>query len=63
LVALFTPAVAAQFYLVFDPASHKCLVFHALPPATMKVLGTYVSEDEATNAMPIMKECKQVAPF
>ena len=51
-----TPALAEQFYVVFDPASHKCEAMHEIPKG-MKSMGTYGSMDEAKKAMGSMKEC------
>ena len=51
------PALAEQFYVAFDPASHKCSMMHSQPGAGMKVMGTYKTEDEAKKAMGGMKEC------
>jgi hypothetical protein len=57
LIAGFvTPALAEQFYVVFDPASHKCEAMHEIPKG-MKSMGTYGSMDEAKKAMSSMKEC------
>ena len=57
LIAGFvTPALAEQFYVVFDPASHKCEAMHEIPKG-MKSMGTYGSMDEAKKAMRSMKEC------
>jgi hypothetical protein len=57
LTAVFvTPAFAEQFYVVFDPASHKCEAMHEIPKG-MKSMGTYGSMDEAKKAMATMKEC------
>ncbi len=57
LVATFvTPALAEQFYVVFDPASHKCEAMHSIPDGK-KSMGTYGSMEEATKAMAGMKEC------
>ena len=57
LIAGFvTPALAEQFYGVFDPASHKCEAMHEIPKG-MKSMGTYGSMDEAKKAMSSMKEC------
>ena len=50
------PALAEQFYVVFDPASHKCEAMHEIPKG-MKSMGTYGSMDEAKRAMGSMKEC------
>jgi hypothetical protein len=57
LTAVFvTPALAEQFYVVFDPASHKCEAMHEIPKG-MKSMGTYGSMDEAKKAMGSMKKC------
>lgn len=57
LIAGFvTPALAEQFYVVFDPASHKCEAMHSIPEGK-KSMGTYGSMEEATTAMKGMKEC------
>jgi hypothetical protein len=57
LVASFAaPALAEQFYVVFDPASHKCEAMHNIPEG-MKSMGTYGSMEEAKKAMTSMKEC------
>jgi hypothetical protein len=57
LVAAFvTPAFAEEFYVVFDPASHKCEAMHNIPSG-MKSMGTFKSMDEAKKAMASMKEC------
>jgi hypothetical protein len=57
LIAGFvTPALAEQFYVVFDPASKKCEAMHEIPKG-MKSMGTYASMDEAKKAMGTMKEC------
>ena len=57
VVAFVTPALAEQFYVAFDPASHKCSMMHSQPGSGMKVMGTYATEAEATKAMAGMKEC------
>ena len=57
LTAVFvTPALAEEFYVVFDPASHKCEAMHEIPEGK-KSMGTYGSMEEATKAMHGMKEC------
>ena len=57
LIAVFvTPALAEQFYVVFDPASHKCEAMHNIPSG-MKSMGKFKSMDEAKKAMASMKEC------
>ena len=37
--AFVSPALAEQFYVVFDPASHKCEAMHEIPKG-MKSMGT-----------------------
>ena len=54
--AFVSPALAEQFYVVFDPASHKCEATHEIPKG-MKSMGTYGSMDEAKKAMATMKDC------
>jgi hypothetical protein len=34
--AFVSPALAEQFYVAFDPASHKCTMMHSQPAAPMK---------------------------
>jgi hypothetical protein len=58
LTAVFvTPALAEQFYVVFDPAAHKCEAMHNIPEG-MKSMGTYASMEQAKKAMTSMKECQ-----
>lgn len=56
IAAYATPALAEEFYVVFDPASHKCEAMHNIPEGK-KSMGTYGSMDEANKAMTTMKEC------
>ncbi len=43
LTAVFvSPALAEQFNVVFDPASHKCEAMHEIPEGK-KSMGTYGS--------------------
>jgi cytochrome c1 len=60
LVTAFAgPALAEQFYVAFDPASHKCTMMHSQPAAPMKSMGgPYATEDEAHKAMAGMKDCE-----
>ena len=59
LVALAGPALAEQFYVAFDPASHKCTMMHNEPAAPMKSMGgPYKTKAEAHKAMASMKECE-----
>jgi hypothetical protein len=58
LVAGFvTPALAEQFYVVFDPASKKCEAMHNIPSGMKQMGGAYDSMDAAKKAMSGMKEC------
>jgi hypothetical protein len=59
LVAAYaTPALAEQFYVAFDPASHKCSMMHSIPTGNMKNMGgPYKTHAEAHKAMAGMKEC------
>ncbi|MGC2410649.1 MAG: hypothetical protein WA441_11805 [Methyloceanibacter sp.] len=58
IVAFATPALAEQFYVAFDPASHKCTMMHSQPASPMKSMGgPYATEAEAHKAMAGMKEC------
>ena len=59
VVGFAAPALAEQFYVAFDPASHKCSMMHTQPPSSMKVMGTYATEAEAHKAMASMKECSE----
>lgn len=58
LVALAGPAFAEEFFVAFDPASHKCSMMHSQPGSNMKLMGTYGSKAEAHKAMAGMKECQ-----
>ena len=58
LVAFSAPAFAEQFYVAFDPASHKCTMMHDIPGDTMKNMGgPYNSKEEAEKAMAGMEAC------
>jgi hypothetical protein len=57
ITAIVTPALAEEFYVAFDPASHKCTMMHSQPAAPMKSMGTFKTEAEAKKAMAGMKEC------
>jgi hypothetical protein len=56
-VAFVTPALAEQFYVVFDPASHKCEMMHNIPTGMKSMGGPYASKEAAHKAMAGMKEC------
>ena len=58
IVGFVTPALAEQFYVAFDPASHKCTMMHSQPASGMKVMGTFKSEAEAKATMAKMKDCE-----
>jgi len=44
IVGLVTPALAEQFYVAFDPASHKCTMMHNIPAAPMKIWVAPISQ-------------------
>ena len=51
-------AHAEQFYVAFDPASHKCTMMHSIPTGSMKSMGgPYKTKAAAEKAMHGMKEC------
>jgi hypothetical protein len=58
VVAFAGPAFAEQFFVAFDPASHKCSMMHSQPASPMKSMGTFKTEAEASKAMAGMKECQ-----
>ena len=57
IVGFVTPALAEQFYVAFDPASHKCSMMHSQPVSPMKNMGSFATRAEAHKAMGSMKEC------
>ena len=57
VVALAGPAFAEEFYVAFDPASHKCSMMHSQPASPMKSMGKFGTKAEAEKAMSSMKEC------
>jgi hypothetical protein len=57
VVALAGPAFAEQFYVAFDPASHKCSMMHSQPVSPMRSMGSFATRAEANKAMGSMKEC------
>lgn len=61
LIAGFaTPAFAEQFYVAFDPASHKCTMMHDIPSGSMKNMGgPYDLKEEAEKAMHSMEACEK----
>jgi hypothetical protein len=60
IVAFSAPAFAEQFYVAFDPASHKCTMMHDIPSGNMKNMGgPYNSQEEAEKAMHGMEACEK----
>jgi hypothetical protein len=58
VVGFVTSALAEQFYVAFDPASHKCTMMQNIPGGSLKDMGgSYGSKAEAKKAMAGMKEC------
>ena len=58
LVAFAGPAFAEQFYVAFDPATHKCSMMNTQPGSPMKMMGSFATKAEAHKAMSGMKECQ-----
>jgi hypothetical protein len=56
IIAFATPALAEQYYVVFDPASHTCEAMHNIPKGK-KSMGTFGSMEAAKTAMTGMKAC------
>lgn len=60
VLALATPAVAAQFYVAQDPATKQCQVLAQKPDGTtMRQVGSgaYKSQAEAEQAIQSLDEC------
>lgn len=57
VVGIVTPALAEQFYVAFDPASHKCTMMHSIPSGSMKNMGGPY-KTKALKAMHGMKDCR-----
>jgi hypothetical protein len=61
LVALATPALAAEFYIVQDSATKRCTIVDKRPTVTTTtVVGgdrVYTTREEATTAMKTVKIC------
>jgi hypothetical protein len=59
VVAFVTPALAEEFYVAFDPASHKCTMMHSQPASPMKSMGKFATKAEAEKATAGMKDCEK----
>jgi hypothetical protein len=60
VVALATPALAAQYYVALDTSTKQCHVMAQKPDGTtMKMVGSgaYKSETEAQEAIQSLTEC------
>jgi hypothetical protein len=60
VLALATPALAAQFYVAQDPATKQCQVMNRKPDGTtMRQVGSgaYKSQAEAEQAIQDLNEC------
>jgi hypothetical protein len=60
LVAFTGPALADEFYIMFDTTMKKCTTMRSLPSdmKKYKMLGKYPTLGEAETAMHTMTECK-----
>ena len=62
LLALATPALAAEFFVVKDPATGKCTIATEKPDGTkLLMIGTqaYPTKEEAKAAKKATAECKK----
>jgi S-adenosylmethionine:tRNA-ribosyltransferase-isomerase (queuine synthetase) len=62
LIAIATPALAAEFYIGLDPQTKKCKVVETKPDGqTMIMVGTtsYATKEEAKAAKKATAECKK----
>lgn len=63
LVALATPAFAAEFYIVQDSGTKRCTIVDKRPTVTTTtVVGrdrVYTTREEATTAMKTVKVCHE----
>ena len=61
LIAAFaTAALAAEFYVMYEMATKKCVTMQSMPSDMKgyKMLGKYPTLGEAESAMHTMTECK-----
>jgi hypothetical protein len=61
LIAAFaTPVLAAEFYVMYEMDTKKCVTMKTKPTdmKKYKMLGTYPTQGEAETAMHTMTECK-----
>jgi hypothetical protein len=60
IVAFATPALADEFYVMFEMSTKKCTTMRTLPEdmKKFKMLGKYPTLGEAETAMHTMTECK-----
>jgi hypothetical protein len=64
ILAIATPALAAEYYIVQDSATKRCTIMDKRPTErTQVVVGengkTYTTRDEATTAMRSVKVCEE----
>jgi len=60
IVAFATPALADEFYVMFEMSTKKCSTMRTLPEdmKKFKMLGKYPTLGEAETAMHTMTDCK-----
>jgi vancomycin permeability regulator SanA len=58
LLSMVAPAMAAEFYIVWDQKKEKCDVTDSKPTDANLVLGTYASKDEGKAAKDNMERCQ-----
>lgn len=62
LIAVATPALAAEYYVVQDPSTQKCKIIGSKPDGqTMVMIGTaaYETKEEAKAAKQAAAECEK----
>jgi hypothetical protein len=60
IVAFATPALAGEFFVMYEMSTKKCTTMNAMPSdmKKYKMLGKYPTQGEAETAMHTMTECK-----
>jgi hypothetical protein len=60
IVGFAAPALAEEFYIMYDKTAKKCVTMKAKPAdmSNYELLGTYPTLGGANTAMPTMTQCK-----
>jgi hypothetical protein len=65
VLAIATPVLAAEYYIVKDPSTEKCKVSSKKPDGTTRVLvgaETYATKEAGKAAIKTIAECKKKEP-